>query len=311
MLFEGHGLQRSDPSWRWDGHPFNINNNVNGIDGDPNRDGIGLEIHTLKIPAITAVQEAYVQRVIDTVNDLDNVLYEIVNESGSYSTEWQYHMINYIKNYEANKPQQHPVGMTFQYPDGNNADLFSSPADWISPAHTSSERYRDNPPSAHSSKVVIADTDHLWGLGGNQEWVWKSLLRGLNPIYMDPYGCPDHPPADESIRQNLGYTLVYANKLNLAAMIPRGDLASTDYCLANEVAEGAQYLVYLPDGGTVQVDLSASSAERELTVEWFDPTTGVKTEGGTTIGGPNRSFTAPFSGDAVLCIWDAHWFACP
>jgi len=27
----------------------------------------------------------------DTVNDLDNVLYEISNESGPQSAEWQYH----------------------------------------------------------------------------------------------------------------------------------------------------------------------------------------------------------------------------
>ena len=30
---------------------------------------------------ITAIQEAYAKKVIDTVNDLDNVLYEISNES--------------------------------------------------------------------------------------------------------------------------------------------------------------------------------------------------------------------------------------
>src|SRR6266542_1895544 len=35
MLFEGHALRFSRPPWRWDGHPFNISNNINGIDGDP------------------------------------------------------------------------------------------------------------------------------------------------------------------------------------------------------------------------------------------------------------------------------------
>ena len=33
---------------------------------------------------MTALQEAYVRKVIDTVNDLDNVLYEITNEAGVY-----------------------------------------------------------------------------------------------------------------------------------------------------------------------------------------------------------------------------------
>jgi hypothetical protein len=30
-------------------------------------------------------QEAYVTRIVETVNDLDNVLYEVSNESGSES----------------------------------------------------------------------------------------------------------------------------------------------------------------------------------------------------------------------------------
>lgn len=115
MLFEGHSLQFSDPPWRWDGHPFNKRNNINGVDGDPNADGSGIEAHTLQIPAVTALQEAYVRKVIDTVNDLDNVLYEISNETGPYSTEWQYHIIRTVKRYEARKPKQHPVGMSFQY----------------------------------------------------------------------------------------------------------------------------------------------------------------------------------------------------
>jgi len=306
MLFEGHSPQRSDLPWCWDGHPFNVHNNVNEIDGDPNGDGRGLETHTLEIPAVTALQEAYVRKVIDTVNDLDNVLYEIANESGPYSTDWQYHMINYIKSYQASKPNQHSVGMTFQYEGGSNAALFNSPADWISPGHSDSELYKSNPPAADGSKVIVLDTDHLWGIGGNQEWVWKSFLRGLNPIYMDPYGGPDKPDADEAIRRNLGYTLRYANKVNLAAMVPRGDLASTGYCLANPVADGAEYLVYLPDGGTVTVDLSAASGE--LSVQWLNPSTGAMRFMGTTTGGASHSFTTPFSGDAVLHIWDGPIF---
>jgi hypothetical protein len=35
--------------------------------------------------------------------------------------------------------------------------------------------------------VILSDTDHLWCIGGNHSWVWKSFLRGLHPIFMDPY----------------------------------------------------------------------------------------------------------------------------
>ncbi|GAJ07589.1 unnamed protein product, partial [marine sediment metagenome] len=120
MLFEGWGLQFSPGAW--EGHPFNPKNNINGIDGDMNKDGKGTEIHTLANKAVTALQEAYVRKVVDTVNGFDNVLYEISNENHPPSTRWQYHIIRFIKNYEKKKPQQHPVGMTFQYRGGKNDD---------------------------------------------------------------------------------------------------------------------------------------------------------------------------------------------
>jgi hypothetical protein len=67
--------------------------------------------------------------------------------------------------------------------------------------------------------------------------------------------------------------------MNLAAMTPRNDLSSTQYCLANP---GKEYLVYLPDGGEVTVDPSAATGT--LTVEWVHPVEGTVAPGGTTRG---------------------------
>ena len=297
MLFEGWGVQFAPAAW--DGHPFNSANNTSGINGDANTDGKGLEIHSLANPAITRIQQAYVKKAIDTVNDLDNVLYEISNENHPPSTKWQYHMIRFIKTYEKTKPKQHPVGMTFQYRGGRNRTLLDSPADWISPNHEGG--YRDDPPPADGSKVVISDTDHLWGIGGNQAWVWKSFTRGLNPIFMDPYDgvvlAKRFDPQWEPVRRAMGYTLRLAKRANLAAMTPRGDLTSTKYCLADP---GREYLVYAPDGGKATVNLAAATSE--MTVEWFDPTTGKPIEADKTSGGARRQFTAPFEGHAVLRI---------
>jgi hypothetical protein len=94
----------------------------------------------------------------------------------------------------------------------------------------------------------------------------------------------------------MGDTRTYASRINLAAMTPRGELASTGYCLANP---GQEYLFYLPSGGTVTVDLSA--AKQKLTFEWFNPSSGKSTKIGTTSGG-RREFKAPFLGDAVLYL---------
>jgi len=297
MLFEGWGLQFSPGAW--ERHPFHPKNNVNGIDGDADRDGKGVEVHTLALPAVTAIQEAYVRKVIDTVNDLDNVLYEISNENHPPSTKWQYHMIDLIHAYEKTKPKRHPVGMTFQYRGGSNKTLFESPADWISPNPDGG--YRDDPPPNDGQKVILNDTDHLWGIGGNQAWVWKSFLRGQNPLFMDPYdgvvlGTRFDPKWDP-VRRSLGHTLRFADRMDLASMVPRNDLSSSRYCLANP---GREYLIYLPEGGEASADLSA--AKGMLAIEWFDPTRGAASPAGEVDGGARRTLKAPFAGDAVLYL---------
>ena len=299
MLFNGYAVQNSDPPWRWDGHPFNDHNNINGIGGDITPEQPYL-IHTMSVPAVRAIQEAYVKKVIDTVNDLDNVLYEIANESGTYSTEWQYHFIRFIKSYEASKAKQHPVGMTFQYGTehrGTDEALWNSPADWISPGPDGG--FTEDPPSADGQKVIIADSDHLWGVGGNWTWVWKSFTRGLNPIYMDPYGEEGWYPQREvdSAREAMGQTRMYAERLNMAHMTPHGELASTRYALANP---GLEYLAYSPLANTITMDLTGTSSI--FGIEWFNPRTGEIIRGGVTTGGSHQTFDAPFTGDVVLYL---------
>lgn len=305
MLFEGWGTQFAGEAWV--GHPFNAANNSTGVDGDPDRTGKGLAVYTLQAPAVTRVQEAYVRKVIDTVGDLDNVLYEISNEAGPYSTEWQYHMIRFVKEHEATKAKQHPIGMTFQYQGGSNQTLFHSPADWISPNPDATDgySYQENPPPADGSKVILADTDHLWGIGGNQGWVWKSFCRGLNPLFMDPYlhetfyarPMAGLDPNWDPVRNSLGHTRRYAERMDVARAKPSEEIASSGCCLA---VPGEEYLVYLPDGGSVTVDLSAVSGE--LTVEWFDPSQAQTHPAEAIAGGGATGFQAPFGGDAVLYL---------
>ena len=320
MLFEGFSVDNRNPEYSlnpWMGHPFNGRNNINSIDGDPAGTGSGKAVHTLAFPQITAIQDTYVRRVVDAVNDLDNVLYEIGNEMCTESAEMQYHMIDLIHDYEAGKPKQHPVGMT----SGGGGEmrlkteaLFAGPADWISTGHGPGLPYRDDPPAADGTKVLITDTDHLWGLGATQGWVWKSFTRGLNPILMDPYepllGLDQFPrwgaihrrdfPMWEYIRRNLAHTLAYANRMNLVAMAPRGDLASSGYCLANP---GTEYLVYLPDGGSVSVDIPAGSGS--FSIEWFNPTTEQRVSDGIREVDAGWTLWAPFAGDAVLYLRSA------
>lgn len=121
----------------------------------------------------------------------------------------------------------------------------------------------------------------------------ESFLRGLNPILLwNPEKA--EIPKWELTRRNLGYTRRYAQRINLAAMVPHDDLSSSKYCLAHP---GVAYLVYLPSGGMASVDLHA--AKGTMRVEWFSPSTGEVVDGGTTEGGATKEFTSPFTRSLV------------
>jgi hypothetical protein len=77
MFFEGWALHLSPAPDHVEGHPFYAANNVNGI-------GITsiVDYQVLPLdPRVEALQEAYIRKVIDTVHDLPNVLWEVANES--------------------------------------------------------------------------------------------------------------------------------------------------------------------------------------------------------------------------------------
>jgi uncharacterized protein DUF4038/collagenase-like protein with putative collagen-binding domain len=297
MLFQGWSIYNHGYGNPWPLHPYHRSNNINGIDGDPDGDGEGREVHSLAVPAITRLQEAYVRKVIDTVNDLNNVLYEITNETAIYSRDWQYHMVRFIKADEASRPKRHPVGMTAfdSGRQGSTTALLAGPADWISPQNDGTGGdYAADPPAADGRKVMLTDTDHIFGTGGDEKWVWKSFARGLNPIFMDSIEDPRWEPA----RRAMGQTLKLAERIDLASMVPHSELASSAYCLADP---GKEYLVYLPDGGEVTVDLTATTGT--LAVEWMHPIEGTVTPAPTITGGARRGLTAPLSGDAVLHLY--------
>jgi hypothetical protein len=53
------------------------------------------------------------------------------------------------------------------------------------------------------------------------------------------------------------------------------------------------------------MDLSAMAHSRVLTVEWFNPETGMTVSQGPIVAGSSsQSFNTPFSGDAVLYLVD-------
>lgn len=298
MLFVGGNMSVRD---EWERHPFRKGNNVNDIDGDVDGDGTGSETVTLQqhhqLRRVREIQLAYVRHVIDTVNEFDNVLYEIINEGGT--REWDWYIVNYMHEYERTRPLQHPVGLTGHGGESNDS-MLSSPAEWFSPGASEWGDLRSDPRVADGRKVSILDTDHLWGEGGDYRWVWKSFLRGHNSIYMDRIAALTGDargdiPGAEPVRKAMGISRRIAQQTDMAAMIPRPELASTGYCLAND---GKEYIVFLP--ATRQVEVNLSLNHRAFAVEWIHPVEGTVKRAKAVQGGARRKFESPWDEDAVL-----------
>jgi hypothetical protein len=317
MLFEAWTIKWAQPETDpWPYHPMHPANNVNGVTDDPVADtGQAWNLFSLRCPQILQWQEAYVRKVVDTVNDLDNVLYEICNEvpHNRAAMEWQDHLCAFIHDDERGKPKQHPVGITAEGGDQENAELFATSADWISPSNGRLFEYRYNPPAADGSKVILTDTDHLWGHGCEVAWIWKSFTRGMNVLFMDPW---EPIPADmpgwvrgsvslnrryyhlwDPVRRNLGYTRRFAERMDLNACAPRGEFCTSGYCLA---APGREYLCFFPSGGQEGLDLW--DAPGPFAVEWFNPETGESLPGGEIAGGRRHALGAPFRGPSLLYL---------
>jgi hypothetical protein len=222
--------------------------------------------------------------------------------------------------------------MTMQFPVAHqtkvNDPLFASRAEWISPGYddeifaggghpnapgSPQSRWYENPPAGDGRKVIISDTDHFAPGKGDPLWVWKSFLRGHHTILMDfgliggvrpadPGAAPPGVPSFasmEATRFAMGDTRRYAERMNLVDMIPRGDLSSTGYVLANP---GREYLILQPiDENTVDVQL----APGEYDVEWYSVTTREETQGDriTMTSDARLTFTSPFSEHGAVVLY--------
>jgi hypothetical protein len=311
-----------------DGYPFTRANNINGVDDGYTTGKRGTGSISMTAPnGTTAFQDAYVEKAIDTLNDLPNVLWLVSEESSTDSVWWNDHHISHIRAYESKKPHQHPIGYgtISGLPD---TTMYNSYADWVKP------EVRISPVKSCGSgkpacKVNINDSDHsyweMWNQTAqqNRNYAWENFMTGNQVLFMDPYTvyyprenrnlCPSPTngicrapdPRWDNFRDNLGYILRYSRKVNLAKVTPHDSLCSTKYCLAQTPAVGAEYLIYAPSGGSFTINLSAMSGSRRLALEWFNPSTGATIVGDSIpAGSSSQSFTPPFSGDAVLYLVD-------
>ncbi len=131
---------------------------------------------------------------------------------------------------------------------------------------------------------------------------WTSIGRGWTPV----------KPLDEHLfrTDQLGINCVGHKQLLIATraigqleywkMNPHNELVAGSreaYCLAEP---GAQYVVYAPNGGPIQLDLAMASGT--LSARWLDPGTGKYSDAWPLAGGVAHRLAAPSADDWVLVV---------
>ncbi|MHC4443850.1 MAG: hypothetical protein ACYTF1_01690 [Planctomycetota bacterium] len=314
------GYRSPDP---WPQNPYKASNNNETGYSDPTRTtefctspsnsyDHGIAIYTLSSetpypPAVDSdilvKQKNYVKKMIDELNGYDNIIWEIGNEMEDTTINFQYHIIDYIKSYEAGKSNQHLVWM-----NGDTTDIFSSSchADVVSP---NGSTYRTAPPVSTGSKVVICDSDHTDPLQVTYDWAWRNFARANHPILMDcSYDDLDwwqggsFDPTNSkwpAMWDAMGRIRRYAEIMDLANSVPQNGGTSpcnTGYCLYDS---GDTYMCYQHNNGAnVTVNLPAGKYAYEIyncssnTVA----ETGIKTStgGNETINNPTSTDVAVF-----------------
>jgi hypothetical protein len=276
----------------------------------------------------TGYADQYIKHVIDTVNDLDNVLYTVINEAHPTTKSFQYHVIDLVHAYEGGKSYQHPIGMSAYYGGGTsgvdnvsdaaaNGDMRASNADFMSLQGRNPNDYTTNVLDYSGSncdpKVSVLDSDHISGFGATPpigwQWPWRVLMRGHNALYLDfctdsdmfGQSGPANPSAgivsDPDLRKHLGYSLKMANRCDLRNMTPQdSDSPDTGYCL--EKSNAQEYLVFAPNSGAFHVNNMAAA---DYAVEWMDAST---SSSGQVIPGQPSTYHATagsnsFNGNSV------------
>ncbi len=165
-----------------DGYPFTGANNVNGVDDGYTGGRKGVGAVTMTSPnAITRFQDAYVEKVIDTLNDLPNVLWVVSEEAPADSVWWNNHQIAHVRTYESGKTWQHPIGYAtlIGAPD---SILYNSDADWVKPQTKISPMESCGTGRPASCKVNVNDSDHSYfGMWKdtpqqNRNYAWQNFV---------------------------------------------------------------------------------------------------------------------------------------
>jgi len=289
----------------WRLHAYHRDNNINGVDGDPKNTGTGTDgrqgFCSLGNPKALEAQKAFIRKVVDAVNEFDNVYFEIANEN-YYNADWERRLCEFTHEYERSKPKQ-PLVMPLDLPNHDYGGIKT----WdLQRLHASLLKARV------LKQPLIFDTD---GIGSPDDATvrkaaWTAFVSGGHVDYLDDslqigseYNGDFKGTRRVSLRQQLGYLASFTKQVRFWEMQP-----DDAFIVGNErravpafaLASASEVVVYLPNGGSATLDLS--SMKGTLSARWFNPREGSFGKRFKVEGEGQREFQAPEQNDWALLL---------
>ena len=316
---------------RWKFHPFNADNNINNIPGMPGGKGPGTAaFYDPDNKPLMALQEALIKRLLDeTVKRYGHIIYEIGNEINwrrevPKADQWQARWIKFIRDYSQEQ------GVKLLLSADTRDELLEAGADeWdiINHHGTLGHNVKKTPieelpgilyerinehfakykrPIINSRPCSDPDRVNYPDIVSEEKGrvlYWSYFVSGGHIIgFRTTRESWKGGLAAERIIQNLRK---FIDETKFAEMEPRRDLilSGNALCLANP---GKEYVVYLPEGGSVEVNLKDVPEGTTLACRQYHPRTG-EFRTLTDVAGKKAEFTLPTSG--VAEDWALHLVA--
>lgn len=288
----------------WSQNPFNPKNNVNYTSEESGLPEV-IQTHPGQKenpffrsppefennPLLLKFQEALVDQILSISLEYPHILYCIsneTNESPKWSDFWAYYI---LKSAMEKKVLVHVTEMwdAWDLSDPMHKATFEKPnlytyVDISQNNHQQEQAHWDNAQEVRTeiqengrrpinSVKIYGGLNHGGGFEEGTHKLWRNIFGGFassrfhrtsNPF--NPSGIGLSPLAQTQIRSMRMLT----DSMNVFASEPANHLLNhreedEAYAMAEE---GKQYVVYFPDGGSVSIDLSATS--RKLTMQWLD-----------------------------------------
>jgi hypothetical protein len=300
----------------WHVNPMNPRNNVNDIGTMPRT-----EVFTLKHPAMVAVHQSFVRKLVTELHRFDNLYYEICNEPyfGGVSLDWQARIARVIVETEAKLGgPRHMIAQNI----ANGRVKIKDP----DPSVSLFNFHYATPPDviALNAGLKRAIGDDETGFRGTGDLpyrteAWEFLLAGgsvisnldysftvAHPDGSAPVKSPTPGGGGRSFRNQLTILRDFLSHFDFIRMAPdraviKGGIP--DKAQAQVLVQpGRAYAIYL-SGGT-QADLTLELPAGRFRAEWVNPRTGAveKSQGFDHKGGAAALSSPRYEEDVALRI---------